>query len=112
MKKEFKKNNIHGGHFTETGYPITITPNFSTLGSIIELSRQESRITFLPNGSIGDLLGFIATTLYEKYNLSHKPVDILSFDSIFLETDISQGLFFKGKRSGMIHEFTMDIDHS
>ena len=38
------------------------------------------------------------------------PVDILSFDNIFLETDIAQGLIFQGKRSGVIHNFTMDVD--
>ena len=39
-----------------------------------------------------------------------KPVDTLSFDNIFLECDIAQGMFFKGKRSGKIHNFTMDGD--
>ena len=41
---------------------------------------------------------------------STNPVDILSFDHIFLETDIAQGMIFKGKRSGIIMIFTMDID--
>ena len=29
---------------------------------------------------------------------------------MFLETDIAQGMIFKGKRSGIIHNFTMDVD--
>ena len=57
-----------------------------------------------------DLLGFNARTLYEEYNLSTNPVDILSFDNIFLECDIAQGMIFKGKRSGIIHKFTTDVD--
>ena len=49
-------------------------------------------------------------TLYGKYNLSPNPVDILSFDNVFLKCDIAQGMIFKGKRSGVIHIFTMDVD--
>ena len=60
--------------------------------------------------SMTDLLGFNARTLYEVYSLSPNPVDILSFDNIFLECDIAQIMIFKGKRSGIIHKFTMDVD--
>ena len=35
---------------------------------------------------------------------------MLSFDNIFLETDIAQGMFPKGKRTEAIHNFTMDVD--
>ena len=59
--------------------------------------------------SMRDILGFNARTLHEEYNLSRNSVDILSFDSIYLETDIAQGLIFRGKRSGVIHNFTMDV---
>ena len=60
--------------------------------------------------SIGNLLGFNETILYEEYNLSPNPVDILSFDNIFIETDIAKGMIFKRKQSGIIHNFTMDVD--
>ena len=60
--------------------------------------------------SIRDLLGFNARTLYEEYKLSPNPVDILSFGNIFVECDIAQGMIFKGKRSGIIHNFTIDVD--
>ena len=60
--------------------------------------------------SIRDLLGFNAIALYEEYTPSNNPVDILSFDNIFLECDNAQGMIFKGKRSGIIHNFTMDVD--
>ena len=98
------------GHFTEVDYPFTIKEHFSTLGSIIEISRQEPFNNFLFDDSIRDLLGFNATTIYEENNLSHNPVDILSFEKIFLETDIAQGIFLEGKWSGIIHNFTMDVD--
>ena len=48
--------------------------------------------------------------MFEDYNLSPNPVDILSFDNIFLESNIPRGMIFKGKRSGIIHNFTMDVD--
>ena len=89
---------------------IQYNPNFSTLGSIIEISTQGPVITFIPDDSVRDLLGFNKTTIFEEYILSPNPVDILSFDNIFIETDIAKGLIFKGKRSGIIHNFTMDVD--
>ena len=97
-------------HYTETNFPFTIKPNFSTLGSIIEISFQRPVITFVPDDSIRDLLGFIKTTIFEEYYLSPHPVDILPFDNIFIETDFAQGMIFKGKRSGIIQNFTLDVD--
>ena len=60
--------------------------------------------------NIGNLPGFNETTLWEEYNLSPNPVDVLSFDNIFIETDIAQGMIFKGRRTGIIHNFTIDVD--
>ena len=60
--------------------------------------------------TIRDILGFNAQTLYEEYTISNNTVDILSFDNIFIECDIAKGMIFKGKRSGIIHNFTMDVD--
>ena len=109
MNNEIKKI-ITEGHLTEVDYPFTTKPIFSTLGSIIETSRQETLISFTPIESTPDLLGFIPSTIYKQYNLSPNPVDILSFDSLFHKIDIAQGLTFKGKRSRIIHNFTMDVD--
>ena len=110
LNNEIKRIIIDEGHFTEVDYPFIIKPNFSTLGSIIEISSQGPLISFLPDDSIRSLLGFNASTIYEEYNLSPNPVDILSFDNIFIECDIAQGMIFKGKRSGIIHNFTMNVD--
>ena len=110
LNNEIKRIIIDEEHYTEANYPFNIKPNFSTLGSIIEKSTQGPVITFTPNDSIGDLLGFNRTTIFEEYNLSPNPVDILSFDNIFIETDIAKGMIFKGKRTGIIHKFTMDVD--
>ena len=59
---------------------------------------------------IRDLLGFNARTLYEEHYLSPDPVDILSFDIIFLECDIAQRMIFKSKKSNIFHIWTMTVD--
>ena len=110
MDDELKRILIEKKHYTEANYPFRIKPSFSTLGSIITISPQGSIIGFVFEDSIGNLLGFNETLLYEEYNLSPNPVDILSFDNIFIETDIAQGMIFRGKRTGIIHNFTMDVD--
>ena len=101
---------IDAEHYTESNYPFTMKPNFSTLGSIVETSSQRPVITFVPDDSIGDFLGFNKTTIYEEYNLSPNRVGIISFDNIFLECNIAQGMIFRGKRYGVIHNFTREVD--
>ena len=110
LNNEIKRIIIDGEHYTEANYPFTIKPNFSTLGSITEISPQGPILSFMFDDSIKDLLGFIARTLYEEYTISNNPVDISSFDNIFIECNIARGMIFKGKRSGIIHNFTMDVD--
>ena len=110
LNNEIKRISIDEEHYTGANYTFTIKPNFSTLGSIIETSPQGAIISFMFDDSIRDLLGFNARTLYEEYTPSDHPVDILSFDNIFLEWNIAQGMIFKGKRSGIFHNFTMDVD--
>ena len=110
LNDEIKRIIIDDTYFTSEKYPFQIKSNFSTLGSNIEISNQESAISFRPEASIGSLLGFNKRTIYEEYNLSDNPVDILSFDNIFIETDIAQGVIFRRKRSGIIFNFTMDVN--
>ena len=110
LNDEIKRIIIDDEHFTEENYPFKIKPNFSTLGSIVEISNEESAISFRPDDSIGSLLGFNKRTIYDEYNLSDNPIDILSFDNIFIETNIAQGMIFKGNRSGIIFNFTMDVN--
>ena len=55
-------------------------------------------------------MGFNKTTIFAEYILSPNPVDILSFDNIFLDCNIAQGMIFRGKRSGIIHNWTMTVD--
>ena len=107
---EIKRIIIEEGHITENFYPFSVKPNFSALGSIIEITNPNFLIDFTYDNTIRDLLGFNAVILEDKYNLSNNPDDILSFGNIFLECDITQGMIFRGKRSGIIHNFTVDVD--
>ena len=111
LDDEIKRICIIEGHFTESNYALKIKPNFSTLGSIIEIDVGIGRtIDFNPENSIRDLLGFKPRILNKEYILSDYAVDILSFDNIFVETDIAKGMIFKGIRTGIIMNFTMDVD--
>ena len=94
LTNEIKRFIISEELYTEANYPFTIKPNFSTLGSIIEISSQGPIITFVPDDSIRDLCGFNKNTIYGEHNLSPNPVDILSFDNNVLECDIAQGMIF------------------
>ena len=107
LNNEIKRIIIFEEHYTEANYPFEIKPNFSTLGSIIEILPQGPIISFMFDDNIKGLLGFHAITLYEEYNLSSKPVDKIPYKNLFIETDIAKGLIFKGKRSGIIRNFTM-----
>ena len=110
MNDEIRRNIIEKGHYIESDYPFRIKPNFSTLGSIVELLTPGPMISFVFDDSIGILLGFVEIILWGKYYLSDNPVAILSFDSISIETDIARGMIFRGKGSGVIHNFRMDVD--
>ena len=48
LNDEIKRIIIDEGHYTESDYPFYIKPDFSTLGSIIEISQQGPVITFAP----------------------------------------------------------------
>ena len=109
LDDEIKRIFVEAGHYTEEDYPFKIKPNFSTLGSIIEISIQGPVITFIPDDSIRDLLGFNKNTIFSEYNQSPNPVNILSFDNILLECNIAQGMIFKSKRSRIIHTLSLDI---
>ena len=58
LNKEIKRIIIDEGYFTTSDYPFLIKPNFSTLGCNIEISNEESAISFTSDDSIRDLLGF------------------------------------------------------
>ena len=65
MDNEIKRITIDKGHYTAIDYPFKIKPNFSTLGSIIEISPKGPIIGFVFDDIIRNLLGFNETILYK-----------------------------------------------
>ena len=110
LNNEIKRNIIDEGHYTEVEYLFHIKPDFNTLGSIIEKSPQGPVVIFTPNGSIGELLEFNKTTIYEEYNFSPNPVVIISFDKIFIECNIARGMIYRSKQSNIIHNWTLTVN--
>ena len=112
LDKEVKRVINLESHYTNETYHFKIKPNFSTLGSIIEISPYVpgSYLDFCSDDSLRDLLGFKSKRLNDESNLSDYPVDSLSFDNIFLDCDIAERKIFKGKRSGIIHNWTMTVN--
>ena len=110
LDNEIKRVIIDEGHYTESNYPFHIKPDFNTLGSIIEISPQGAVISFIPSDSLGRLLGFGESCIYEEYNISQNPVDIISYDNIFIESNIAQGMIFRGLRTGIIFNCQMDVN--
>ena len=66
LDKEIKRIIIGEDHFTEANYPFKIKPDFSTLGSFIEISPKGPIVGLVFDDSIRDLLRFNAGTLYEE----------------------------------------------
>ena len=86
-----------------------ISPNFTTQGSIIEIDDGwEANFTYA--GTIRIIPGFDATKVSENYKLSDHPVDIISFDNIFVECEVAQGMIINGKINRVIHKFMMDVN--
>ena len=110
LNDEIERVIINKGYYTDEDYPFYIKPDFETLGSIIEISAPGAVISFLPDDSIGQVLGFGNQTIYEEYNISPNPVTIISFDNIFLETDIADAMIFRGKRTGIIFNWQFDVN--
>ena len=84
----------------------------STLAPTLEISSNitDNQLCFTTNDSIGDLSEIKPFVIHYEYNLSDNPVDILSFDNIFLETDSAQEMIFKRDGSGLIHNLPTDVD--
>ena len=70
LNYETKSFILEAGHFHANHYSFTIKLIFSTLGSVIKIFRQEPLKSSTPEDSIRVLLGFNASTLYDKFRLS------------------------------------------
>ena len=66
LNKEIKRIIIDKGHYTKDEYPFTTKPKFSTLGSNIEMKPQRSKNGCVFDDSIGSLLRFHETIIWQE----------------------------------------------
>ena len=90
---------------------FTLKPNCSALCKIVEItSGKRWQISFFQDDTMRNQLKFKPVVLHEEYNLPHNPVDTLSIDNNFLETDMAQGMIFEGKRSKLFQNWTKTVN--
>ena len=111
VNDEIKRIFIKKESVSSERYRFTKKPNFITIKSFIGTSSHRgTQISFVQDDSLGSLLGFNPEVLYEKYNLSPHLVDIISIANIFIGSDCARGTFFECKRTGIIHNFTIEVN--
>ena len=109
FQTKIKELIIENGDATKENYPFLIKPNYSNNHSIIEIV-DGWEIDFTKDKTIRDVLGFSKRIINEEINFSENPVEIINFDNVFIETNIAKGMIINGKRTGIIHNFTMDVN--
>ena len=111
LKAETKRIFTEDGFILQADYPFKFKPNFSTLENIIETELGRGRqVSFKQDDTLRDLLDFKSKVINDEYNISGYPVDILSFDIISFEANNAEGMIFRGGRTVLLHNLTMDVD--
>ena len=82
-----QKKRIEEGLFSEPDNLFTIKLIFFNIGVYHRNFEAKTKIYFIADDNVRDLLGFNATKNFEKCHLSPNPAGITSFDNIFLETE-------------------------
>ena len=98
LRGEITNPPFNEGYVSEEDYPFTIKPTYSILQGNIEnwawyrMKNQScTRRYFLR------ILGCKPKVIHEESNISNYPVDILSFDNVFLEIKLPLGKIIKVK---------------
>ena len=89
-----KRKIIDEGHALEEAYPFKIKPNFSALGSIIQ-EEPGWQFNFMLVNQMPHVVGTYPVKKYDEYNLSPNPVDKLSVNITFFETDMAQEMILE-----------------
>ena len=86
---------------------IKITPNLSTLKSIVEITNPKIKVKLT---TIGPTLGFLKDTLLEEgYHESPNIVDIMKINSILINMDIISGSYVNESQSPVIYSFYPNV---
>ena len=84
---------------------ITISANVSTLKSEISITNSMYKIDFTISNSIRTILGFDSSILSQGQNVSSSIVNIIDFNSIFVNCDCVSGSYVNGIASPVIYSF-------
>jgi len=87
---------------------IEILPNLNTLKCRLQINDPKYKVSFAPDGTLRDLLGFQAR-IYDKSEEGEKTVDILSLNSILVHCDIVGGSYVNGQAYPTIYSFFPNV---
>ena len=88
-----------------SAYFITLSANTSTLKSIIDITNANYRIDFTISNSVRSILGFDSVILSQGHNVSENIVNIVDFNSIFVNCDCISESYVNGIPSPVIYSF-------
>jgi hypothetical protein len=86
-------------------YYITMSANTSTLKSTVDITNTDYKVDFTIGNTIRSILGFDSEILSHGYNVSEKIVNIIDFNSIFVNCDCINGSYVNGILSPVIYSF-------
>ena len=86
-------------------YYITISANTSTLKSVIDITHADYKIDFTIPNSLRLILGFDSVILSKGRNISDSIVNIIDFNSIFVNCDCINDSYVNGISSPVIYSF-------
>ena len=90
---------------THNTFYITISANISTLKSVMNITNAEYKVDFTIANSIRTILGFDSKILSSGHNTSDSIVNIIDFNSIFVNCDCVSGSYVNGIASPVIYSF-------
>jgi hypothetical protein len=107
IDSELQRQMKDKGHWdTKPNLPyITISPNFATLKSIINVRGSTYKIDLRTENSIGSIFGFGKLELGSGYHESEKIVNILPINSIFVNVDCIKSSYINGVQSPVVYAF-------
>ena len=86
-------------------YYVSISANTSTLKSIIDVTNADYKIDFTISNSVRTILRFDSVILAQGHHISDSKVNIIDFNSIFVNCDCINGSYVNGISSPVLYSF-------
>ena len=84
---------------------VNISANTSTLKSIIDITNDEYKIDFTISNSLRSILGFDSVILSKGHNIPDNIVNIIDFNSIFVNCDCIRESYINGFQYPVMYSF-------